>query len=109
MLPKQRNLDGEADSVNEILTQEYMFGNLNMLNVHWTAGEPIFGVYLSCDSRKPSFPNPTANLVSAKKVHSSASKLRRGSVSFCGIYGINISVFVLLFSEGGIFYFGAEP
>jgi len=33
------------------------------------AGEPIFGVYPPYGGREPSFPNPTANLVSTKKEH----------------------------------------
>ena len=107
MLPKQRNLDGVADSVNEILTQEYMFGNLNMLNVHWTAGEPILGVYPSLDGRKPSFPNPTANLVSAKKVHSSVSNFYRGILnSFMGMEtGYVYPFFVLLLKESSFLFF----
>ena len=74
------------------------------------AGEPIIGVYPSDDGRKPSFPNPTANLVSAKKAHSSASKFRKGSiVSICGNFnGMSISVFVLLSFRRRHFCFGAE-
>ena len=32
-----------------------------------SAGEPIFGVYPPSGGREPSFPNPTANLVSTKR------------------------------------------
>ena len=110
MLPKQRNLDGVADSVNEILTCACVFGNLNMLNVRWTAGEPIFGVYPSLDGRKPSFPNPTANLVSAKKVHSSVSNFYRGILnSFMGMETGYVYPFLCCFLfGGGIFCFGGE-
>ena len=31
------------------------------------AGEPIFGVYPEKSGREPSFPNPSANLVSTRK------------------------------------------
>ena len=40
---------------------------VHMLNGLWPAGEPIYGVYPSKDGREPSFPNPTANLVSTKR------------------------------------------
>ena len=33
------------------------------------AGEPTSGVYPSFDGREPSFPNPTANLVSTRRDH----------------------------------------
>ena len=72
-----------------------------------TAGEPIFGVYPPIGGRKPSFPNPTANLVSAKKAHSSVTVFHQGgSVSFWRS-GIPISIFVLLSVKAAFFVFGA--
>ena len=110
MLPKQRNLDGVADSVNEILTQEYMFGNLNMLNVRWTAGEPIFGVYPSLTVGNLLF--RTRQLISSAQ---------RRSIVLCrisiGEYAIllwdgnrvRISVFcAAFFLEAAFFCFGGE-
>ena len=64
---KIRRLFG--DNFNEILTQNLLSATVKVLNAGMAAGEPNFGVYLSIDSRRPSFPNPTANLVSAKRDH----------------------------------------
>ena len=48
------------------------------------AGEPIYGVYPSMDGREPSFPNPTANLVSTKREQ--VCVMQGGSIaSFIGI------------------------
>ena len=58
-----------VQNLNEILTLKKISATVKKLSANMAAGEPIFGVYPSLDGRKPSFPNPTANLVSTKKGH----------------------------------------
>jgi len=65
----QKEWWNSVQKLNEILTLKKISATVKKLSANMAAGEPIFGVYPPLDGRKPSFPNPTANLVSTKKGH----------------------------------------
>ena len=62
---KIRRLFG--DNLSEILTQNLLSATVKVLNAGMAAGEPNFGVYPPSGGGEPSFPNPSANLVSTKR------------------------------------------